>query len=532
MPRFIRTSLTLRHGTPSPHSRPTPSGSIVALFSAIFIFSLLFFASSVSAQSSGSVLARFITDVAPADLVEGADAFGPIREDLPVAPVIRDGERIAWAFIASDFVGTTGYSGKPIHTMVAVDDDAVVRGVTLVKHSEPIVLIGIPDSKIQALAEDYAGLDLVAEASSGGTAHDLRIIAGATVTIMVIDDSIVRAGLKVARHLGLGGLAAPDAPSGPQVELDPEATAPSDWMTLEGDGTLHRLSLDVGQVNAAFEGVDDPRAAERPIKDAPEAILGNLYGVDIHGADDSVVRNNMIRGRQDRRMNGRGNGIYVWNAPGAQVIGNDIRYGRDGIFVNTSKRNTFSGNLFRDLRFAVHQMYANDSEVSGNVSIGNHLGYALMFSSRLKVLDNLSLNDRDHGLMLNYTNSSDVSGNLVSGGAEKCTFIYNAHRNLVVENRFEGCDIGIHLTAGSERNALTGNAFVGNRTQVKYVGTTDVEWSFEGRGNYWSDHPAFDLDGDGLADSPFRPNDLMDHILWSQPAAALLTGTPAVQLIR
>ena len=277
MPRFIRTSLTLRHGTPSPHSRPTPSGSIVALFSAIFIFSLLFFASSVSAQSSGSVLARFITDVAPADLVEGADAFGPIREDLPVAPVIRDGERIAWAFIASDFVGTTGYSGKPIHTMVAVDDDAVVRGVTLVKHSEPIVLIGIPDSKIQALAEDYAGLDLVAEASSGGTAHDLRIIAGATVTIMVIDDSIVRAGLKVARHLGLGGLSAPDAPSGPEFKIDPEATAANDWRTLEGNGTLRRLSLDVGQVNAAFEEVDDPRAAQRPIEKPSETNFIDMY---------------------------------------------------------------------------------------------------------------------------------------------------------------------------------------------------------------------------------------------------------------
>ena len=29
-----------------------------------------------------------------------------------------------------------------------------------------------------------------------------------------------------------------------------------------------------------------------------------------------------------------------------------------------------------------------------------------------------------------------------------------------------------------------------------------------GRGNYWSDNPAFDLNGDGMADSPYRPNDL------------------------
>lgn len=293
-------------------------------------------------------------------------------------------------------------------------------------------------------------------------------------------------------------------------------------LTITGSGSDHQ-TID--------SGVQLTKTARRVLVE-DNRILGNLYGVDIHGADDSIVRGNVIVGRQDRRMNARGNGVYVWNAPGAQVIGNDIRYGRDGIFVNTSRRNVFAGNLFRDLRFAVHYMYAHDSEVSGNISIGNHLGYALMYSNRLKVLDNLSLHDRDHGLMLNYTNSSDLRGNLVRGGAEKCTFIYNAHRNLIVGNRFEGCEIGIHFTAGSERNALTGNAFVGNRTQVKYVGTTDVEWSFDGTGNYWSDHSAFDLNGDGQADSPFRPNDLMDHILWSQPAAALLVGAPAVQLIR
>ena len=59
-------------------------------------------------------------------------------------------------------------------------------------------------------------------------------------------------------------------------------------------------------------------------------LIGNLYGVDIHGAKGTLVAGNIIIGRQDHRMNARGNGVYVWNAPGADVIGNDIRYGRDG----------------------------------------------------------------------------------------------------------------------------------------------------------------------------------------------------------
>ncbi len=261
-------------------------------------------------------------------------------------------------------------------------------------------------------------------------------------------------------------------------------------------------------------------------------LTDNMHGVDIHGGLDAFVAGNTIEGRQNHRMNERGNGFYVWNAPGTVIEGNTVRWGRDGIFANASKKNTFRNNTFRDLRFAVHYMYTHDSTVSGNISIGNHLGFAIMFSDRVTVTDNLSLGDREHGLMLNFANGADVAGNLVRGGTKKCLFIYNAHKNLIFRNRFEGCGIGIHFTAGSERNLLTENAFIGNQEQVKYVGTRFMEWSHEGRGNFWSDHPAFDLNGDGIADGVFRPNDLMDHILWSQPAAALLTGSPAVQLVR
>ncbi|WP_374636478.1 nitrous oxide reductase family maturation protein NosD [Paracoccus sp. (in: a-proteobacteria)] len=356
--------------------------------------------------------------------------------------------------------------------------------------------------------------DGLANAIAGARPGDVLVLApGLHAGPVVIDKPLTLDGLGKAR-IDAGGRGSVIKVTGEDVVIR--------GLTLTGSGNSHQ-DID--------SGVQMTREARRVLVEHNQ-IEGNLYGVDIHGAQDSIVRGNTIIGRQDHRMNQRGNGIYVWNAPGSVVEGNDVRYGRDGIFTNTSRKNIFRNNLFRDLRFAVHYMYTNDSEVSGNISIGNHLGFALMFSDRIKVTNNLSLRDRSHGVMLNYANNADVVGNLVRGGAEKCTFIYNAHKNLIAGNRFEGCDIGIHFTAGSERNAITGNAFIGNRNQVKYVGTRDVEWSLNGTGNYWSDNPAFDLNGDGVSDSPYRPNDLMDHILWSQPAAALLTGAPAVQLIR
>jgi nitrous oxidase accessory protein len=298
-------------------------------------------------------------------------------------------------------------------------------------------------------------------------------------------------------------------------------------------------------------------------------IEGNLYGIYLHGAENAVARHNVIVGMREGRINEAGNGISVWNAPGAQVVDNDVSFGRDGIFSVTSRRNLFARNLFHDVRFAIHYMYTNDSEISDNVSRGNAVGYAVMYSNNLVVRGNVSDHDRDHAFLFNYANGSLVAGNMALGGPqpaerwtnrgrrsstehglpadattaatttsptrigpEKCVFIYNANRNRFQDNWFEGCEIGVHFTAGSEGNEMSGNAFVNNRNQVKYVGTRYLDWSRAGRGNYWSDNPAFDLDGDGIADTAYRPNDLVDKVLWTAPAAKVLVNSPAVQVIR
>jgi len=284
---------------------------------------------------------------------------------------------------------------------------------------------------------------------------------------------------------------------------------------------------------------------------------GNLYGIYVHGATGSRVQRNIIEGMQDRRLNERGNGVSVWNAPDVTIAENTFRYGRDGVFTISSRKDRFINNRFDQVRFAVHYMYTNDSEVSGNISIGNHVGYAIMYSNRLMIRNNISDRDRDYGLLFNYANYAEIDGNWVNGGSldniasrkdegpveergmlpeskpepglrsgpGKCVFIYNTNHNKFRNNWFERCGIGVHFTAGSEGNEITGNAFVGNRNQVKYVGTRDLDWSKGGRGNYWSDNPAFDLNGDGIADTAYRPNDLVDRVLWTAPSAKVLINS-------
>ena len=257
----------------------------------------------------------------------------------------------------------------------------------------------------------------------------------------------------------------------------------------------------------------------------------NLIGVYLKGPEAAVVRNNVIIGSRFHRMNDRGNGIYLWDTPGSVIRDNVIRYGRDGIFVNGSRDNVFSGNHMSDLRFAIHYMYAHDSEVSNNISVNNHIGFAIMFSDRIIAKNNYSSGDTERGLFFNAANYSEISGNRVVG-SEKCVFIYNANFNQISNNSFEQCLIGIHFTAGSEKNEIYANAFIDNRTQVKYVGTRYIEWSKDGRGNYWSDNAAFDIDSDGIADQIYKPNDLVDQIVWRHPLAKLLLNSPSMQLLK
>ena len=49
------------------------------------------------------------------------------------------------------------------------------------------------------------------------------------------------------------------------------------------------------------------------------------------------------------RVSERGPAISLWNTPGSQIVDNDIRSGRDGVFSVTSSHNVVRGNSFHDI---------------------------------------------------------------------------------------------------------------------------------------------------------------------------------------
>jgi len=224
-----------------------------------------------------TVLDGFVDALEAEQVFPGADRLGDIQGSPPVIPVFKGREQLGYVFITSDFVNTTGYSGKPIHILVAVDMQGVILAAHLLEHAEPIVLIGIPESRIEAVLENYLRKDIVDFVSTEGQDHKVDAVSGATVTIMVIDDTILRSTIMVARNFGLGGLQPEARKRGPVFAVDADISVVRDWQALVDEGAVTKLKLTIDEINAAFIASGDELATAKAEQGEPDELFIELY---------------------------------------------------------------------------------------------------------------------------------------------------------------------------------------------------------------------------------------------------------------
>jgi NosR/NirI family nitrous oxide reductase transcriptional regulator len=284
-----------------------------------------------ASAASKYALARFVKALAPHEAFPEADHLGDLLGDPPVVAAFRDGEQIGYVFLNSDFVNSIGYSGKPIHQLIAIDMEGVIRQVLLVEHHEPIVLIGIPESRITRVLDNYAGLDIGALVQKTDGDHRVDIVTGATVTVMVMDDTILRSAIKVARRFGLGGLKPVRRQTGPKATVNMDLKEQEGWAALLRDGSVANLKLTLAQINEAFEHSGNEIAATRTEEGDPEETFIDLYAavVSVPAIGLSVLGDSEYRNLVKRLEPGQqaialaGDGRYSFKGSG---------YVRGGIF--------------------------------------------------------------------------------------------------------------------------------------------------------------------------------------------------------
>ena len=66
-------------------------------------------------------------------------------------------EEAGGLMLSTDITDTPAYSGKPVVTLIGMDRDGNFAGMKMLKHSEPILLLGIPESALVKFNQQYLG---------------------------------------------------------------------------------------------------------------------------------------------------------------------------------------------------------------------------------------------------------------------------------------------------------------------------------------------------------------------------------------
>jgi nitrous oxidase accessory protein len=330
------------------------------------------------------------------------------------------------------------------------------------------------------------------------------------------------ANLKIAKPLHLRGIDRPTLSGALQGDTI-RITSPD--VTIEGlivrDSGASLLEQNAG----IYVTPGSHRAAIRRCD-----LVYNLFGLWIQKADDVTVEDNLIVGKRDHASAQRGNGVQLYNTERARIIGNRISFVRDALYVDVSHDAVFRGNKLHHSRYGTHYMNSYRNLWEDNDSYLNRGGLALMEVRDQVVRNNRAWGNSDHGIMLRTLQDSVIENNVVAGNA-RGFFIYDVEYAQLRGNVVIGNQVGVHLSAGSTRNQVEGNDFIGNREQVRYVGARDETWGAQ-HGNHWSNYVGWDRDGDGRGDVRYEANDVVDRLVWRHPSARLLLASPAVQALR
>ncbi len=340
--------------------------------------------------------------------------------------------------------------------------------------------------------------------------------------IIEIERGLYQANLRVAKPLTLRGLQRPTLSGGEHGDtiriIAPDVRIEGLIVRDSGDSLVDQnagIYIQPGAHRAVVQHCD---------------LTYNLFGLWIEKANDVRIEHNLITGKRDYASSQRGNGVQLYNTTGARIIGNNIGFVRDALYVDVSHHAVFQRNKLHHSRYGTHYMNSYYNLWEDNDTWMNRGGLALMEVRDQIVRNNRAWANSDHGIMLRTIQDSVIENNIVAGNA-RGFFIYDVEyttlkNNLVIDNT-----VGVHLAAGSTRNHVEHNDFISNREQIRYVGSRDETWGAR-EGNHWSNYLGWDRDGNGIGDVRYEANDMVDRLTWRYPTIKLLLSSPAVQALR
>ena len=179
-----------------------------------------------------------------------ATRIEPKQAEPPVYSVYQLDELIGYAFESNDYSNLQGFSGKPIRLLIGMDPQGVLAGVRVLEHHEPVFLHGLGEQSLFDFVDQYR-LKTVSKpiivggrqgASEGDSVTRIDNVSKATVSVVILNETVLLSALTVARKL-LDGFA-----SSPLATPKMDIYEPLDWSQLLERGLVQHWTLTRAEV--------------------------------------------------------------------------------------------------------------------------------------------------------------------------------------------------------------------------------------------------------------------------------------------
>jgi NosR/NirI family nitrous oxide reductase transcriptional regulator len=241
---------------------------------------------------------------------------------------------LGYVMLSTDITDMPAYSGKPVVTLMGMDIKGRFVGIKVLKHSEPILLLGIPESALLNFNKQYIGKLVSDKIEVGQSRPDENVlgvdaISGATVTVIAQNQVMMSSGATVARQVGI---LAPTVREPARYVRNGQRLS---WAQLVKQGSVQRLLVKPEQVGMA-------RSAEPFI----ELWFGDLNHPDL-GA--SLLGQNSWENLRLRLKEGE-HALFVVRTAGIESF-KGSGFVRGGIYDRVQVKQGVDSFTFRDLDY-------------------------------------------------------------------------------------------------------------------------------------------------------------------------------------
>jgi len=292
--------------------------------------------------------------------------------------------------------------------------------------------------------------------------------------------------------------------------------------------TIHAKNVSVRGLKFADTGVSsiNDLAGIKILDSRNIRIINNefdntFFGIHASNSSNLRVEHNVLTA-EALPQHQVGNGIHLWKCDHVTISNNKASNHRDGIYFEFVTNSIIENNESRqNMRYGLHFMFSHNNEYRNNSFIENGAGVAVMYTTGVKMINNLfekNWGSSAYGLLLKDIRDSEVKGNIFRANSIGI-HMEGSSRIQFQNNTFHQNGYAVKLQASCDGNTFSRNNFSANTFDIATNGSLVLN---KLESNYWDKYEGYDLDKDNIGDVPYHPVSMYSMVVEQMPTAVLL----------